>query len=480
MANTRQKQIVFFISIVSCLFFLAIAFDITPLLRGPAPYPPDWRWDYLFINTLSKIWAPLLVIVCTSIWFLQSENFIKKKKEYVLLLGVIFLSFLFQIAIIYFSRAGVFVLIHRIINPDLNGYFTAATMIDNVSVFLQNYNNTVLHLPQHAQGHPPGAIFFFWYINKFFALFSQSFSFLDSIQPNRADVNLVWKMLSSSEKAGALFSAFFIPFLSSCTVVPFYFLVKRLYTTTLAIQTTFLYIFLPSIVLFIPINDVFLPFFTVLTVFFFVKAQQQKNVLLFLLSGIILSVGVFLSLSLLPIGFFLGIYTLLMIMQKKITFIFSLQSGMYFLLGFLLLPFFLFFFFQFNFLEVSKTLMSGLPESRLYTTWIWYNLSDFFIFGGVPVCILFILGIQKLFQQFVKKKYTEIDPILVAFIVMLCVINFSGSVRGEVARIWLPFYPLLLLPLVQFLKPKKIIFLTILLLQAIQIIVMQEFWVTLW
>lgn len=480
MANARQKQIITWISVISCLFFLAIAFDVSPFLRGPAPYPPDWRWDYLFVNTISKIWAPFLVIGCSIVWFLQSENLLKKKKEYLVLLGVVFLSFLFQLAVIYFSRAGIFVLIHRIINPDLNGYFTAATMIENVSLFLQNYNNTVLQLPQHAQGHPPGAIFFFWGINKFFAFFPQAFSFLNSIQPNREDVGLVWKTLSSSEKAGALFSAVFIPFLSSCTAVPFYFLVKRIYNTAIAVQTTFLYLFIPAIILFIPINDVFLPFFTVITLFYFIKAQKEKSLPLFFLSGALLSLGVFFSLSLLPIAFFLAVYTLLLLLQRKISFVFSLQSGIYFLFGFLILPLFLFFFFQLNFLEVVKTLMSGLPESREYSVWIWYNLLDFFIFAGIPVFLLFIICIWITIQKYLQKKYIEIDPFFLAFFIMLFVLNFSGSVRGEVARIWLPFYPLLILPLINFIKPNKQFILILLLLQAIQILVMQEFWVTLW
>ena len=33
--------------VATALLWLAIWFDVTPLLRGPAPYPPEWRWPYL-------------------------------------------------------------------------------------------------------------------------------------------------------------------------------------------------------------------------------------------------------------------------------------------------------------------------------------------------------------------------------------------------------------------------------------------------
>ena len=31
--------------IVSAVAVAAILTDASPLLRGPAPYPPEWRWD---------------------------------------------------------------------------------------------------------------------------------------------------------------------------------------------------------------------------------------------------------------------------------------------------------------------------------------------------------------------------------------------------------------------------------------------------
>jgi hypothetical protein len=56
-----MRNILVFIICLTLFFCLCVGSDITPYLRGPAPYPPDWRWDYLFVNTYPKIWVPLLV-----------------------------------------------------------------------------------------------------------------------------------------------------------------------------------------------------------------------------------------------------------------------------------------------------------------------------------------------------------------------------------------------------------------------------------
>src|SRR3989344_8868161 len=139
--RTKKNIPLTIIVVITCIFLLAIGFDISPYLRGPAPYPPEWQWPYLFVNTLDKVWVPgiVFVIQLVLITFIlkQKETWISKNEKKVLCL-FIFTGLLFQFAIIYFSRGGLAILIHRIINPDLNGYFTASLQITNISDFLKN------------------------------------------------------------------------------------------------------------------------------------------------------------------------------------------------------------------------------------------------------------------------------------------------------------------------------------------------------
>lgn len=67
---------------------------------------------------------------------------------------------------------------------------------------------------------------------------------------------------------------------------------------------------------------------------------------------------------------------------------------------------------------------------------------------------------------------------------MIIILNFSGSVRGETGRIWIPYVPFMVLVTTKFIADKikfsNKLFAGVLILQALQILVMQEFWVMLW
>ncbi|MBU3979317.1 hypothetical protein KKE68_06495, partial [Patescibacteria group bacterium] len=291
------------IILVTILFLAAIGFDISSFLRGPAPYPPEWQWTYLFINTLDRIYLPIIFIsiLIVLFWFSEKKKGFFVKHTKLLLVSIIILSFLFQISVQFFSRAGIPVLIHRIINPELNGYFTAALPIQNAGDFLNTYNQNILKFVYHAKSHPPGAILLFFFIKQLISAFPVLGNIASSFSPTHADVKLIWEALLPSERATAIFSAFLIPFLSVLSVIPLYYSSKILYGAKTALRSVFLFVFIPSVVLFLPINDSFLHIFAITAFFFMLKGIKQKKLLYVSLSGLTLFLGVFFNLSLLPL-----------------------------------------------------------------------------------------------------------------------------------------------------------------------------------
>lgn len=470
-----------FISLLTVIFCILIALDYTPYLRGPAPYPPDWQWEYLFVNTYSRIWLPILVFICGILIIFLINRFNKFNTRIILFLLILF-CFCMEISLLYFSRAGIFVLIHRIINPELNGYFTASLSIDNLYVFLNKYEQSVLSLPMHAQGHPPGAILFFYSINYIAQIFSHVPSILVNISPQTTDVKHVWEMLRVNERIGVIISTILIPLLSSFVVIPIYYLGKITYSQRTGIVASLLYILLPSTMLFLPINDVFLSLFPLFSIILLLIGFKKNNIIYPLLSGIVFYSGLFFSLSILPTSIII-LFVLLWYREKsKKTLIKIFEISLLpFIVGLILLPTFLYLFFDFNSISLTKTLLSGLPDKREYNIWVLYNLYDFFIFAGVPVLFIFIFSTYESIKNYINNK--QINYFIFAFLCMILLLNFSGTVRGEVARIWLPFYPFLVLPVAQYLITNKIPtyqLLLIFILQFIQIIIMTEYWVTLW
>lgn len=454
-----NRKLIVLIFILSIIFFILIGLNISPYLRGPGEWPPEWRWPYLFVNTFDRIWLPLIMIfiILSFFYFLQK----KKKVSPMFLILLALLAYFFQMAVLYFSRSGIAVLIHRIINPDLNGYFTEAIKLKNLVLFISEYQKNVLSFSMHATGHPPGGIIFFWLIEKIVEAIPAIKNLSLSLSPKHGDVQLIWNSLTIVQRSTAILSALFIPLLSSFNLIPIYYIAKKLYNDKTALRSAVMAIFIPALTLFTPLNDVFLPMFFLWSFYLFISGIQIKNKALLFLSGLIFSLGLFFSLSLLPL---IVIFIYFFKYRKYLYFFIFGMSSFYLIL----------FLFKYNVFTTSYTLMTGLPKDRSYLSWLFYNLYDFFVFAGIPISLTYLL-------MFFKKIK---DPLFVSFSLMLFILNLSGNVRGEVGRIWLPLmYPLILIVnnfLTNIIKVSGVYYLLVLFLQAIQILVLQEFWVMLW
>ncbi|HEX8932144.1 MAG TPA: glycosyltransferase family 39 protein, partial [Patescibacteria group bacterium] len=330
-------------------------------------------------------------------------------------------------------------------------------------------------------------ILLFYILKQLIAPFTLFINFANNLNPGHGDVMQLWHTLLPINKATALFSAFFIPLLSTISLVPLYFSAKTLYGTRVAQRSIFLFFFIPTIVFFIPINDAFLHLFSITAFFFLLKGLEKNQKISFFLSGVFLLLGIFFNLSLLPILLLLFIFALLFLRYKKAALLNNyLTAGIFFSLGVFLPLFFLNLFFHFNLIQVMHTITTHAPGNlgRSYPLWLYFNIQDFLIFCGIPIALIFLLMIKKFFLQIIKNQLTAIDPLFVAFFMMIIVINFSGFVLGETGRLWSPYIPFMVLITVSFvtskLKFSNKLFVGILILQIIQLLVMQEFWVMLW
>ena len=452
-----RHNVILIIFCVTVVFLIAIARDITPYLRGPAVWPPEWRWPYLFVNTLPKIWLPIIVSFFGLIFFR-----IKKISVLKLLLLCLW-GFAFQLSVLYFSRAGIGVLLHRIINPFINGYFTVAVRTTSVLELLSHYEEQVLFFPMHAKGHPPGGIIFFMLIVKVVQSLSPLSKHLISLvsSPSTPDVFSLWQTLMWPEKTAALVSTLLIPLISTLTVMPLFYLTQAIYDQRTALFTGIIYLVIPALVSFVPLFDTILPLFTVLTALLLTKRKE-------VLSGLIFSLGVFFSLSLLPAMavlflwlFFIKSYRL----KTKVMMMLKFLSGFIFLQILLLCL-------NYNPFGAALTILKGQAD-RSYLIWVIYNLYDFFVFVGLPISILFLV-------KFLSRDFKS--GFVLPLVITLLLLTVSGLSRAETGRIWLPLMPFVVIEAAACLRTRlsiKPVFL-IFSLVVLQTLCMTEFWVTLW
>lgn len=478
MATAKRSPINFLSvsSIMTILFCFAIAVNVTPLLRGPAPYPPEWQWVYEFDNTIQRIWAPLIVIGGFVGSFFLFER-VKQNKKYFtarFLAHIIFLTLFLQLSVLYFSRAGVGVLLERIITPGISGYFTTALSIQNIGNFLSTYQEHVATFTMRAADHPPFAILFFWVLLSLSHALSFLFPFVEKLSLHHTAIFQIWHSLLPFQKVAALLSTLLIPVLSVSILIPLYFFAKVYYDEVTARRACFLYSVFPSVSLFLPLNDAFLGLFSVVGFLCFLLGQKWKKGIFYYLSGISFAIGSFFSISLLvPLGMvclfgFLSTNSL----REKVT------GGIRLLVGVVTIPAVLFIFFHFNTISVFAKIAS-LQAKRSYLTWVVYDIYDFFVFSGIPVLIGSIILIK---EMLVRKASTNM--LAISFFIVLFLLDIFGFSRAEVGRIWMPYMPFLAVIVAGFLtkikKASTATFATILFLQIVQLLVMQEFWVTLW
>lgn len=429
----KHLKILVSIAFVVSLFCLAIAVDVSPLVRGPDVWPDGWRYEYSYTNTISKSPVPIAVFVLICAFFAHFDHREKdiEKNEKRILLVLCFLGFAFLLSIFFYSSAGVPVLLHRIIHQEINGYFTEVLRVGNALSYLKEYVTILPTNVGHAVSHPPGSIFLFWIVIHFFEKIPYGSLLGNSIAPGSDAVQVLWHELTEAQKSAALFNSVAVPFVSFFAIFPLYYLTKYLTNRMVAFRSALFFIFILSIIFFTPITDIILPVLGLSALYLAMTIQGKMKSI----AGVILSLGVFVSLSLVPYLFILFIYYGWLLLKKELSFRSVWDSMVYVLLGFSSLPFFLLFL-GYNSIEVAYVASQSLPASRPYLTWIFYTFYDFFIFSGIPLSALYLIGFQKLLNE--NKR---LQGLILAFSIVIVLLALSGAVQGEIGRIWVVFSP---------------------------------------
>ncbi len=479
----HNNSLLLWTSSITLIFFLAIIANISPYLRGPYDSILESHWPYYFVNTYNKIWVfiPIYIGYILLLRRTVKKRVYKRKDEIFSLLFLVLLTFLFQLALVFFSRFGITILFRRLVDPGINGYFTTAIGIKDVGIFLNNFANIVnaRHLAQHASGHTPGAVLTLKYATDLISQIpGENILFLNKLHPGWA--RDLWNSLNLHQKFSGITIPFLLHFASSLVVVPFYFVTKVIFKNSKnALITTILYSIIPSLSFFALIFDPIYAIFPLLIFLLVYKGVSDNKYTYLFLGGIMAGIGLFFTAAILTFVAALGVFCLLSyihksdmrIVSRTLYFLAGLSSFISItnLLGFALLS--------------SLTAVVKNQASREYLAWVIYNPYDFFVFMGFPISIMFmVFTFTTLKNKLDFKSLT--NRILYSFWIVFLLLIISGASRGEVGRIWLlfMFIPILLTGYfittqLKFTRNQLIIFFS---LVIIQVIIMEEYWVPIW
>lgn len=461
------------------VFCALVVSDITPWIRGPNDSGIPARWPYYFVNTVNKLWAPLfavtLLLVIYSI-FEKTAKRLTKKKEFLLLGVTVIATLMFHLSLVYFSRFGITILFRRIASPEMNGYFTAATQITDTRHFFSIFPTINMQLYQHAPTHPPGTIAIMKSGITLFEEMPNLTTLVLQFVKTPKDSYLLWSTLTSAQQACAIAFGFLSHLLGVIVLFPLYYCVKMLTNRVIALRTIFIFALIPSFSFFATLFDPFYLFFPLVSCFSLLIGIQKQKKIFFFLTGFFLGISYLFSLSVTPLGFFVGIVLLMWIIKNK-AYKTTLIPFLYFCIGLTCCIFLL----AVYGLDLPKAMIAAslapTHKVRSYILSVFFNPYDFFVFLSIPITTIFLFGLGALRKNNVRNY-------LFAFWITLVVLSLSGATRGEVGRLWIGimwipialtmFYTTVILKW----KTKEHMFL--LLLIVTQTLLLEEFWVPVW
>jgi hypothetical protein len=155
------------IVVVSVLVLVAVRFDLVPLLRGPAPYPPEWQWRHR-PRALSRALPAVPVALALAGLLAWSGTAAARRRRRrsaaIVIAGGLVAGGVFPLALVHSEDGGAVAhLVRRTASPGYLSYHAVASSETAFDVrrFLQDYPRLVGDLPVHAATHPPGPVVLF-------------------------------------------------------------------------------------------------------------------------------------------------------------------------------------------------------------------------------------------------------------------------------------------------------------------------------
>ncbi len=454
MKARKRKQLHSFglqgiIVVLTCLYLLAFALNMSPYLRGP----DDWRWAYAIPGFPIRHLLPILTvgvyIVGVVRWGVTQVSD-RGGNGKVFLVFVALAVPVIQGTLLFPESPDVLrPLFYRTVSAGASGVFSVGSTIEHLGSFLPAYPRLMPTFPVHPQRYPPGLPLLFYLARRVFETLPARLSDRLGLALRRYQCHDLSLMRLSNATLATAAVQMALPVLSGLIVFPLYGLAKRSVGQRAALWSAALYPLVPSFALWAGRWDQFYPLLTCTAWYLFHRGLTSSNRTYLLGAGLVLSITSFLSFGPVVILMPMGITALLWLWSdqgkdvnyKKQRLI---DAGIFF--AGCVLPWLVYqVIFGVGFLDIWRVSMSfHLGLDRNYWTWLVFHLYDFFAFLGFPLLVGFVLGVGSAVHMLVaphsfSRRSEAALPL--GFTLGLLGLNISGTARGEVARVWLFLTP---------------------------------------
>jgi hypothetical protein len=461
------------------LIALLITFGLLSTDTFPLGIPGEWTWQQIPFNGPALQFGILISVILFAIYLLAVLTGLSRIRDCrrgelsVWLAALVACSLLWSFYIQdstpaeYSLSKAPFVLYYK----GSSGYFTEAkTGIENVADYLAQYE-TKMEAGDvlHEGTHPPGLPLFYRSLIYLCETSPGLQAFLLETQPASFEVacDIIAETTATTPDPltrldrAVIWCATLITLIASAlTVVPLFLLAREFSSRTVSWQVAAFWPLVPATLIFQPKSDALYSVLALLFLYCWVVAWKRQSRACFLLAGLIIWSGLFLTLAFLPLALCAVLYSLVSAWkQRSATSPQQLpwkrlrNAAGWSLCGFGIPLVLLGVLFQLNLPRVwilNLQNHAGFYDEypRTYWKWLLLNPLEISLALGLPLAWLVLRSLCRrpaTVDQSTLSPATGLVSLLYACVIVLGLLWLSGKNMGEAARLWLIFLPWLLL-----------------------------------
>lgn len=479
------------------VFAWIIGWDLIPWLRGPAPYPPEWDWPWVplplnkidtYVHLGAFILYPLVVLAVLHPTFIHWKS--ERQRRVVGVALAVLGFFALQMAMAAARKDNLLeLIIFRTYAPPGNGYFMSAVRADSIWDTLTHYAAAMPNFPHdRPRTHPPMIFMYYAGWNWLFERLPGFSAWFAPIARSWATPDRDWVQLQDPYVTSAFFSGLVQWLLMWPAPIAFYALLRRLEGKSedaagsrygrYALWGAMLLPLLPSLSSFYSHWDVNYLLISFTAWFLAVRAQDRLHGeaagrvwrwLDWLLAGLLLSLLTWLSFGNAVITAMIGAHLLWREVvsgkwrqpsapgatwrDTRINWpeLGRFTAGALLMAAGLVTPWLLAYVaLHINYFEILRVGMQQhyiiVNNGRDFRIWRWMNLVDFALWTSPGVVLLGLVGSVWLLLHWRRGSLeSNLAGLALIFWGVLLVLNFSGTARAEIGRLWIFLMPFPLL-----------------------------------
>ncbi len=458
-----QSRLLFLLAVLISLFTLGVLW-LTDLPLGVSG---EWVWGRIVYDR-AEIWDALLTgllivfiggVYCGLVWKavpkIDAAGFVETT---VWLIGLMITGFcwLFVVQLTPPAGYGISKSVWVLYYPMASGYFhEAKTRPEPMQEYLANYEEDIQTKDNarrvlHHGTHPPGLFIAY---RGLISLCDSSPGLAKAIlstQPGsvRAMFEEIKPSPPDSERAVIWLATLLTQLLGAMVVLPLFLLARQISSPRAAFLAASCWPLIPAMAVFLPKSDVLYAFLGMTFLAAWWISWRGNFLLGCFLAGIVLAVGMLLSLALLPIAFLAAVITLwdfLILKENPKTWnrIFALLLAGF--AGFSLPGLLLWQNTGINIVMVWWQNYQNHAEfyqhfSRSYSAWFLVNPLETLFALGAPMGVMCCAGIGRCVRNRKHQPRVVWGPIA-GVLLMMSLLWISGKNQGEAARLWLVVFP---------------------------------------